>query len=295
MILSLLMTLAFGVACSQPSAAPREPPPPLEYLGQWGNAGNGPGQLDDPSHMAVDALGNVFVADAGSGFLDKFAPDGTPLLSFAAPVFTRPVEIALDRGGAIYAADAARSRIIIFTGDGEHFRQFRCRHRGSFRLPLGIAVDEDGNIFLSDSGFHQILRYTPRGRLWKAWNVYDNAAHKLVDPQRIEIGFDGVLYAAITQDHCIQKFTRQGDFISFFCPETLGPFAVSGKYVLIAEPGDSKLDVWTLVGEHTLTLDLLGSDPADVVTPTDIALSPRGELLVLDAPKHRVVRIRLNF
>lgn len=296
MFLSLLMALAFGAACSErPDVPQKPPPPPVEFLGQWGTAGNGPGQFDEPSRMTVDALGNVYVADTGSGFLHKFAPDGMPLLSFQDPAFRHPVDIAMDRGSAIYAADAARSRIVIFSPDGESFRQFRCRHRGALHTPLGIAVDDDGIIFLAEPGFHQVQKYSPRGRLLKAWSVYGGQSRELGDPARIRIGRDASLYVAETQEHCIQKFTREGNFISFFCPEELGPFAVSEKYLLVAEPDRNKLEVWTLAGERKLTLDLAGSGPSDAVTPSDIALSPRGELLLLDAPKHRVVRYRLNF
>ena len=57
-------------------------PPLLTYVGIWGTKGTDPGKLDEPTCIATDALGNAYLADAGSRFVDKFDWKGTPLLSF---------------------------------------------------------------------------------------------------------------------------------------------------------------------------------------------------------------------
>ena len=41
-------------------------------MGAWGSKGDGPGELQDPVSIAVDALGNVYIADPGTGFVHKF-------------------------------------------------------------------------------------------------------------------------------------------------------------------------------------------------------------------------------
>ena len=46
------------------------------------NPGNQPGQFSEPTTMAVDAQGNVFVADDDNSRLQVFAPDGTFLAEF---------------------------------------------------------------------------------------------------------------------------------------------------------------------------------------------------------------------
>src|SRR5271169_1113988 len=56
--------------------------PPLEYLGAWGAKGYGPGQLQEPTSIATDKIGNIYIVDAGSRFVHKFGPAGKPLLSF---------------------------------------------------------------------------------------------------------------------------------------------------------------------------------------------------------------------
>jgi DNA-binding beta-propeller fold protein YncE len=42
------------------------------FVTAWGGSGSGPGQFDGPEGVAVDASGNVFVAD-GEHRVQKFA------------------------------------------------------------------------------------------------------------------------------------------------------------------------------------------------------------------------------
>src|SRR5580692_2642659 len=80
-------------------------PHPLQYVEAWGMKGSEAGRLNQPTSITTDALGNIFIADAGSHFVHKFAPQGTPLLSFQDDWIKSPQSIAVDRGGGIYTAD----------------------------------------------------------------------------------------------------------------------------------------------------------------------------------------------
>ena len=79
-----IATLGAGCSPSRPQAQAAEPAqlPAIEFAGEWGVHGQEPGQLDHPVGPAVDAAGRVYLADRGTGFVQKFAADGTALLSF---------------------------------------------------------------------------------------------------------------------------------------------------------------------------------------------------------------------
>ncbi len=53
----------------------------VDVVQVFGSKGEGPGELKQPSGVAIDAYGNLFVADDGLGRITKYAPDGTYLAS----------------------------------------------------------------------------------------------------------------------------------------------------------------------------------------------------------------------
>src|ERR1700690_329332 len=102
----------FIFGCSQ-KATEAEPQtavaPALSYIGQWGVKGDGPGHLQEPASIATDVLGNAYIADAGSQFIHKFDPQGTPLLSFQEDPLKHPQWITIYPDGDVYLTDPVRS------------------------------------------------------------------------------------------------------------------------------------------------------------------------------------------
>jgi hypothetical protein len=60
------------------------------WLKSWGEPGDGPGQLNTPHSIAVDAQGNVFVADRGNRRIQVFDGDGKFLRQMTIDVPTPP-------------------------------------------------------------------------------------------------------------------------------------------------------------------------------------------------------------
>jgi len=44
------------------------------FLARWGTSGSADGEFDGPAGIAVDASGNVYVADDGNARVQKFSP-----------------------------------------------------------------------------------------------------------------------------------------------------------------------------------------------------------------------------
>ncbi len=303
--LAAVITLSWclcGCAQFDTQAHPLPAPATVQYIGQWGTKGDGPGQLDNPASIATDAMGNVYIADGGSEFIHKLDPQGTPLLSFQEGGLKHPQWIALDRGGAIYVSDPLRSSVYIFLPEGERYRVLHLRSRPSDENEISVAVSDDGLIHVFDSSADTVFTFTPRMRLVQKWRTSAKGSDTSGRLGPIAMGPNSLLYMADTSVGRMLRFAGDGHFDSAI---DLGSdenhrrlsheFAVSSNGVFVMDADGVTLHVWGLDGTPKLDVDLSSELGHDSRVPPPLAVSPRGELLILDAPRARVLRYHINF
>ncbi len=286
-------------ACARTSSElPPPPKPPLEFIAEWGTRGDGPGQLKQPSALATDAYGSVYVADQESRFINKFDATGRPLLAFQLPGRGVLQSIAIDSGNAIYVGESSRT-ISIFLPDGGYLRTLRRLHAS----PEALVVDPEGNIFsMCTSGTVQKL--SPRGRSLGIWGGERDSRRLLASPVAVALSHDGYLYVADRGSRSIQKLTSGGEFAASWPLPADGdgeaPVLVSVAtfrhflFLLTLQQGQYTLSVWSADGRPVLSDQLGGRLPAPGGSAPRIATSARGELLVLDANGARVLRFRIH-
>jgi hypothetical protein len=297
----LFAALVLAVSCSRvQESAPKPAPPPLEYLGKWGEPGNEPGKLLEPVAIATDEVGNVYIADHGSRYVTKFDSEGHPLLSFQ--ITGRPTGIAVDLGGAMYVTSEDPASLQIFFPEGDFYRQLRGTPRHRFQKLSSVAVDEYGNFFVVDSGADRIDKFNPRGRWVISWGKQGKDSGEFDDPACLAIGLDGYLYVLDKGNLRIMKFSRDGEFFGVWgiqngAAVSVGPgtgFALSGQNVFLAHPDGHVIQVWTLDGQFRFSDALPGPISADApMARLAVAASARNELFVLDSAA-RVLRYRIN-
>jgi hypothetical protein len=127
--------------------------------------------------MAVDGVGNIYVADAGNHAIRKITADGTvttyagsPLGSYGyvdstdplKALFKNPTSVALDAAGNLYVADFGNNRIrkistagVVTTlagdGVGRYVNGSSANNNvSSFNGPAGVTVDATGNLYVAD-------------------------------------------------------------------------------------------------------------------------------------------------
>ena len=306
-ILAVALLLYFSVAAAGCSQATSEPmlqtaaAPTLHFIGQWGAPGNGPGQLQQPSGIATNSLGDVFIVDGGSAFISKFAPEGKPLLSFQEDGLNHPQAIAVDRGGALYVTDPVRNSVFIFMPNGDHYRELRLRTRPAAGNTLSAAVGDDGLIHVLDQHAGKVFTYTPRLRLVQSWEPRETLPGTQHFGPLVK-GPDNYLYLG-TPSGGIMKLTREGHLVSEITATnssvTWNPgagFAVWSNCVFVMDTNGRMLHVaGTADGAAKLDVDLAPELGQGSRKPPALAVSPHGELLVLDAPESRVLRYRITF
>ncbi|HNQ23201.1 MAG TPA: 6-bladed beta-propeller [Phycisphaerae bacterium] len=128
-------------------------------VGRWGKPGSGPGELNFPTHLAVDGTGRIAVADSGNFRVQLFDTDGNYVSSFgskgdAAGNFALPKGVGFDRAGHVYVVDAQFENVQIFDAQGRLLLAFgeEGNGLGQFSLPAGLTIDHHNRIWVADSG-----------------------------------------------------------------------------------------------------------------------------------------------
>ncbi len=146
--------------------------------------------FNQPAGVAVDASGNVYVADLNNHLIRKITSTGvvTTLAGVGgasghadgtgtAATFNAPTELAVDASGNVYVADTRNHLIRKITSAGVVTTLAGGGSAGgvasghadgtgtaaTFFYPSGITLDSSGNLYVTDSGNNLIRKITPAG------------------------------------------------------------------------------------------------------------------------------------
>ena len=295
------------------AVAVNPPPAPRGYPGVaavlapvkvWGHKGTSLGQFDEPRGVTVDSTGNVYIVDSKNNRIQKFDPDGKPLLEWghegADPgTFKDPCGVAAGPDGSIYVADTWNHRIQKFDGSGRFLVQWREQTSG-FWGPRGIAVAPDGSaVFVTDTGNKRVVSFDPGGNQLTTWGRDGSKPGEFIEPVGITVNGSGQILVADTGNRRVQIFDRQGKFVK--------EFAVSGWEEFYTEP------YLAMLGADLLTTDSFshrcarysdggallyswgksGAGEGDFNRPIGIATDAKGAVYVSDTMNNRVQKFVL--
>lgn len=123
----------------------------------WGKRGNGDGEFNHPTHLALDPSGSLLVTDSLNFRIQAFDRDGRFLWKMGrqgdgSGDFAGPKGVAMDSGGHLYVVDALFDAVQIFERDGTFLLAFGERgvRPGQFWLPGGIFIGRADRIYVAD-------------------------------------------------------------------------------------------------------------------------------------------------
>ena len=159
--------------------------------GSTGSRGSADGtgssaQFNGPYGIAVDASGNVYVADTGNKTVRKITAEGTVITlagcagspgsvdgTGSTARFDDPRGVEVDGAGNVYVSDYADSTIRKITADGVVTTFAGSAGSAGFAdglgtaaeffFPAGVAVDTSGNVYVADMINGAIRKITPEG------------------------------------------------------------------------------------------------------------------------------------
>jgi sugar lactone lactonase YvrE len=274
----------------------------------------GVSRLAEPSGLATDRGGNIYVADFGNRVIRKVFPDGRTVV-FAGSgkighddgiateaTFSGPRALTVDSKGNVYVSDDVVVRKIspdgvVTTVAGQaKFNQHGPNNSvdgpaltARFSGLGGLAVDKNDNVYVADSSGARIRKISTDGFVTpvaggKRFSFYgpfgyddgDASSATFHDPQGIAVDASGNVYVADLSNNAIRKISPEGNVSTL----------AGGKsaYAAIREKGPIEgLDP----GGFS---DGQGSE-AQFRGPIALVLDPQGNLFVADAGNRAIRKI----
>lgn len=292
-----------------------------------------PGDLTNPTGLAVDRQGNVYVADTLNHRIQVFDVDGNLVRSIGSlgserNQFHEPRGIAIDGEGNIYIADTWNARVVKLapdgtwlatwgtgaeTLDGRRFTDTGGSVEGnaanplSFYGPRGIAVDTRGNVYVADTGNKRIVVTDSNGEFLYQFGSAGTATGEFNEPTGVAVDRSGKIYVADTWNSRVQIFQPPEDDQGI--PMPIVTWNVSGwrsntyedPSIAVSPNGDIYVSVplqqrvvaVNLRGDVILRWGGRGEDLASLNAPSGIAVGPGEQVYVVDRDRNRVLRFAL--
>lgn len=233
------------------------------YKGDGGAATDA--NLNTPMGVAVDAAGNLYIADTLNHRIRRVTPDGkiaTVAGNGAAAYYgdggaatdaslNYPQAVTVDQAGNLYIGDTYNDRVRKVTPDGTIVTvagNGAARYAGdggpataaSLNYPKGVAVDASGNLFIADCHNARIRMVTEDGHihtvagsaLGYGGDGGKATSARLQFPAGVFAGMQGRIYVADTDNHRIRLLSPTLDAAlppSIRLTRAAGPSAFGGS------------------------------------------------------------------
>ena len=188
----------------------------LKFLLAWGKPAS---SLDAPEQdafwgprdVAIDANGDVWITDGGTGRVLRYSADGRFIAAFAGPgngpgQFVEPTSIEIAASGDIFVADNGNRRVQRFDAAFTFIAQYAVPgwlHVDSLVKPY-IALLPDAGFVVSDPTQNKLIRFDAEG---KPIATLDAAGAPLQLPRGLAFDREQALYVAEAQSNQVRRLT----------------------------------------------------------------------------------------
>jgi uncharacterized protein (TIGR03437 family) len=252
--------------------------------------------LFQPSGVALDSVGNLFIADSGTNRVREVVPAGT-IRTFAGNGFAgqgsdqmlatksslySPGSVAVGPTGYLYIADTYNHRIrtvdlgglistVAGTGVAGRGAEGLPATQMNLRAPHGVCLDRSGGLYVVDTGNHRVLLVQPTGSTrtiagngspGDAGDGGQAAVAQLNQPGACTLDTAGNLFIADTGSHRIRKVTPTG---------RISTVAGTGSAGFSGDEGPATA--------------------AQLDSPAGIAVEDDGNIFVSDTHNHRIRQV----
>lgn len=235
--------------------------------GSWGPGNN---QMNNPHDVAVDAAGNLYIADRDNNRVQQFNAALTYIRTFGTT-------------GVPYVTDSAH-----------------------FHAPQAIAPAANGDVLVAEQKGHRLLRLSAEGvPLWTIGTA--GICNDLCGPSGLATDQAGRIYVSNSWDPRITVHNPDGSLSAtlgsgggtgnYQFADASGVAVDGAGRIFVADRGNQRVQVYDANRVYMATLGVTGqsgTDNAHFGDPTSVAVDGQGRLYVADRSNHRVQVFNAN-
>jgi RHS repeat-associated protein len=285
-----------GAGCSESGFA---------YQSSFGSSGSATGQFAHPAGIAIDAVGNLWIADQNNKRLEKFNASGEFLKAVGSAgtgngQFERPTDVAIDAKGNLWVTDANNGRIQVFNESGTFVKTVGSPGSGNlqFNGPECIAIDAKGNIWVGDTYNHRLQKLNEKGEFVRTVSSNGSGEGQMVEPTGIAVGPGGNVWVADWGNQRVEVFSETGAFVRQFGSPGAGdsqfqrPDSIeveANGNVFVGDESD-QIRVFNQSGDFLAKFGAPGTGAGqfNLSWPMGIAADGKGTLWISDTGNNRV-------
>jgi sugar lactone lactonase YvrE len=258
--------------------------------------------IDNPSGMAFDSSGNLWMTDTNNNRVLEFAAPissgesattvlgqsdfTTDGLSAAQSGMTNPAGVAFDSSGNLWVADSNDNRVLEFKppfsngmaasvvlGQPSLTSTITYTTASGLNFPSSVAFDSSGNLWVADGGNNRILEYkAPFGTGMSASLVIGQANLTVGASASTQAGFDSPGSIA---------FDSSGNL---WVADTF-----NNRVLEFASPFANGMQATVVFGQASFTSHAAATTKSGMNAPTEVAFDKAGDLWVADSFNNRVL------
>ena len=227
-------------------------------------------RFNNPAGIAVDRLGNVYVADWGNHCVRRITPERVVVTEAGSgsqglsdgwgdeAQFSGPNSVAAGADGSLYVADtdnhcirmiSVTQAVTTLAGSGEQGFADGVGKQARFDSPIGVAVDQAGNVYVSDWGNHCIRKITSRGVVSTLAGTDKEGladgqgrSARFDDPAGVAVDSQGNLFVSDCDNHRVCRITPDGVVTTIAGPPVAGATDTAQSSIQLHEPAGLALD-----------------------------------------------------
>jgi sugar lactone lactonase YvrE len=226
-----------------------------------------------PSGLALDAAGNLYVADTGNHAIRKITPQGA---------------------------------VTKLAGTGEAGYRDGAGTQAQFNGPVGVAVDASGRVYVADTYNDRIRAIAPDGQVSTlaggerpGYQDGFGSVARFDTPTALAVDAQGEIWIADTRNDAIRRLSRSGEVSTLSLAPPGDGQPVLRRPLSLAVSNDGMLYVGEMARGRVLQLTTDGrwhvltgsSQQQRMARPAGLAIDADGALQVSDASSYRVHRI----